>query len=267
MTNIKISAAAQDNFNKIKIGDRVLSRGEYQKFLRELQIVMDDFSSSLKQVLDDFLASIEEDKADDYYHLKEKYSNLFKEEGKFIEVKFNDFLKFWIDYNINYHNLNHLNYDNDKYKLVVNDFVLYFKYEYQIVYKRKTNQEALKIVWKEFDERRTLPPAAKSMDNKAVDEKKPNKQKQPKAKVLMAFIELINKQIEIIPKPSEYSNNDEKFTIIADRIRVKFNYDFSGKTLEKEQYKQEGFSLEVYNLLIEWKFNTIATKYNAQNNK
>jgi hypothetical protein len=172
MANIKISAAAQDNFNKIKIGDRVLSRGEYQKFLRELKIVMDDFSSSLNQVLDDFLASIEEDKADDYHHLKEKYSNLFKEEGKFIEVKFNDFLKFWIDYNINYHNLNHLNYDNDKYKLVVNDFVLYLRYEYQIVYKRKTNQEALKIVWKEFDERRNSPPAAKSLDKRAVEEKK-----------------------------------------------------------------------------------------------
>jgi hypothetical protein len=91
--------------------------------------------------------------------------------------------------------------------------------------------------------------------------------KKPKAKVLMAFIELINKQIEIIPKPSEYRNNDEKFTIIADKIRVKFNYDFSGKTLEKEQYQQEGFSLEVYNLLIEWEYNTIATKYKAYNNK
>jgi hypothetical protein len=83
----------------------------------------------------------------------------------------------------------------------------------------------------------------------------------------MAFIELIDTQIDIIPKPNECRNNDEKFTIIADRIRVKFNYDFSGKTLEKEQYKQEGFSLEVYNLLIEWEYNTIATKYKAYNNK
>lgn len=91
--------------------------------------------------------------------------------------------------------------------------------------------------------------------------------KKPKAKVLMAFIELIDKQIDIIPKQREYSNNDEKFTIIADRIRVKFNYDFSGKTLEKEQYQQVGFSLEVYNLLIEWEYNTIATKYKAYNNK
>jgi hypothetical protein len=294
MANIKISAAAQDNFNKIKIGDRVLSQDEYQRFsrklqivmydvsasiqenyskikwdeyqrfLRKLQIVMDDVSASMKKISDDF-TQFDEDKTNGFYSYKEKYSNYLKEKKGFIDPKYIDFISFWIEYNSKYLDLKYC--FDDKYKLVPGDYFLYIEYEALIFFDRKTKEEALEIVWKVNDTNRSSPPAAKGMDNKAVEDKKPNKQNRPKAKVLMAFIELINKQTEIIPKPSEYSNNDEKFIIIADRIRVKFNYDFSFKTLKKEQYNQEGFSLEVYNLLIEWEYNTIATKYKAYNNR
>jgi hypothetical protein len=263
MANIKISAAAQDNFNKIKIGDRVLSWSEYDKFFRYSQQVMDEVSASIKKVLDDF-KQFEEDNKDGFYSFKEKYSNYLKAKKDFIEPRYSDFISFWIEYNFEYLDLRYHNYNDNKYKLEPRDFYLYIEYEALRFFNGKTIKEALEVVWKEHDKNRSSPTAAKSLDNRAVEEKKG---KQPKAKVLMAFIELINKQIEIIPKPSEYSNNDEKFIIIADRIRVKFNYDFSFKTLKKEQYNQEGFSLEVYNLLIEWEYNTIATKYKAYNNR
>lgn len=95
------------------------------------------------------------------------------------------------------------------------------------------------------------------------EEGKPNK-KQPSAKVMMAFINLIDDRAKIIPKDS--INNDMKFTTLSNKIKQLFKYQYAGGTLEKDQYKLEGYSLEVYNLLIEWKYNTEAFKYKNEHN-
>ena len=199
MANIKISAAAQDNFNKIKIGDRVLSQDEYQRFsrklkivmydvsasiqenyskikwdeyqrfLRKLQIVMDDVSASMKKISDDF-TQFDEDKRDGFYSYKEKYSNYLKEKKGFIDPKYIDFISFWIEYNSKYLDLKYC--FDDKYKLVPGDYFLYIEYEALIFFDRKTKEEALEIIWKVHDKNRSSPPAAKGMDNKAVEDKK-----------------------------------------------------------------------------------------------
>jgi hypothetical protein len=97
----------------------------------------------------------------------------------------------------------------------------------------------------------------------AVEKAKPNK-KQPSAKVMMAFINLINDRAKIIPKDS--INNDLKFIALSNKIKETFDYQYAGGTLEKEQYTLEGYSLEVYNLLTEWKYNTEAVKYKNEHN-
>lgn len=96
-----------------------------------------------------------------------------------------------------------------------------------------------------------------------VEESKPIK-KQPIAKVMMAFINLIDGRAKIIPKDS--LNNEVKFTIISNKIKEKYGYKYEGSTLEKEQYTLEGYSLKVYNLLIEWEYNTEAIKYKNRHN-
>lgn len=95
---------------------------------------------------------------------------------------------------------------------------------------------------------------------KAVKTEKPNRKKQPTAKVIMEFINLIDDRVKIIPKDG-FNNNDEKYFMIATKIKKMFEYEYAGGTLEKEYDKQEGYSLDAYNLLIEWQYNTEAIKY------
>jgi hypothetical protein len=188
MANIKISAAAQDNFNKIKIGDRVLSWSEYDKFFRYSQQVMDEVSASIKKVLDDF-KQFEEDNKDGFYSFKEKYSNYLKAKKDFIEPRYSDFISFWIEYNFEYLDLRYHNYNDNKYKLEPRDFYLYIEYEALRFFNGKTIKEALEVVWKEHDKNRSSPTAAKSLDNRAVEEKK---QKQPTDKALNSANSKVN---------------------------------------------------------------------------
>ena len=76
----------------------------------------------------------------------------------------------------------------------------------------------------------------------------------------MEFINLIDDRVKIIPKDG-FNNNDEKYFMIATKIKKMFGYEYAGGTLEKEYDKQEGYSLNAYNLLIEWQYNTEAIKY------
>ncbi len=88
--------------------------------------------------------------------------------------------------------------------------------------------------------------------------------KQPRAKVIMAFIYKIDDRAKMIPK--DCINNDMKFATLSVKIKETFGYEYTGGTLEKEQYTLEGYSLEVYNLLTEWKYNTEAVKYKNEHN-
>ena len=90
------------------------------------------------------------------------------------------------------------------------------------------------------------------------------KKKQPSAKVMMAFINLIDERAKIIPKDS--INNVVKFTTLSNKIKELFNFQYAAGTLKKEQYTLEGYSVEVYNLLTEWEYNTEALKYKNRHN-
>lgn len=92
------------------------------------------------------------------------------------------------------------------------------------------------------------------------------KKKQPSAKVIMEFSKLINDKLKIYPKENEYANNDEKFRIIAEQIKRHFSYIYKSGTLENNDMKIEGYSKEVYDLLLEWQYRTEATKYLAKHN-
>lgn len=97
-------------------------------------------------------------------------------------------------------------------------------------------------------------------------EKKAERKKQPSAKVIMEFAKLIDDKLRIYPQKSEYENNNEKFKFIAEQIKKHFDYEYKSGTLENNDMKIEGYSKEVYDLLLEWQYKTEATKYLAKHN-
>jgi hypothetical protein len=194
----------------------------------------------------------------DQYLLKEgKLSVIFQEKKIILADTPNEFLVFWLWYFEEYYGLNIGNFD--KYKIKDYDFVLYSEYRKIKMFTTKNSFEAMNDVYTNYDKN--------NLNKTILIEIVKNRKKQPACKIVLEALNQINmfNNNKILPKRNEFTT-DTYYTKIANLIKEKFDLEYSPKTLENNESKFEGYSIDVLNFLKKWDYNIEVTKYQNKNN-
>ncbi|GGD78943.1 hypothetical protein GCM10011514_48730 [Emticicia aquatilis] len=168
----RLSAKYSDLFKTVDAVYKIINAeaGKIHTFNRTIKTLLEEWSKIdwvaitnnwnkiLQQFIDDynqFVESVEEDKWHDYYHLTKEHSTHVEKHLPYVTDDLKYFLKFYVPYNIRFLGLNKHNHREKKYKLHLFDLNLFHQYMNVLTNEGGSEEEALEIVWNNFDKRNT----------------------------------------------------------------------------------------------------------------